>query len=104
MLLSRDTLQSLLRYDPDSGKFFWLVARNSFGGGVRPGDEAGTKKDGYVQLIVEQRVYRAHRLVWFLIHGEFPPKGYEIDHINRDRADNRLANLRLVKRSQNNMN
>lgn len=104
MLLGRQRIEELIEYRPDTGLFHWRVARNSYGGGVRPGDEAGTIHDGYVQIIIEQRTYRAHRLAWFLMTGDFPPKGEEIDHINRDRSDNRWCNLRLVTRTQNNMN
>ncbi|WP_407059264.1 HNH endonuclease signature motif containing protein (plasmid) [Ralstonia syzygii subsp. celebesensis] len=99
-----DFLKTLIEYDPTSGIFRWLVARNSHGGKVIPGAIAGTKNDGYVQIIVDQRKYRAHRLAWLLMTGEFPVKGYEIDHINGARDDNRWENLRLVTRHQNNMN
>lgn len=100
----RDNLSSLIQYEPETGLFRWLVARNGYGGGVRPGDIAGTPRDGYVQINICQRVYRAHRLAWLFMTGDFPPKGHEIDHANRDRSDNRWANLRLATRSQNNMN
>ena len=44
-----------------------------------------------------------HRLVWIDANGPIP-KGLMIDHINRDKHDNRLENLRLVTRSQNAQN
>ena len=44
-----------------------------------------------------------HRVVWEQAHGPIP-KGMVIDHINGDRHDNRLENLRLVTRQQNQMN
>lgn len=104
MLLDRALIEALIEYRPATGRFHWLVERRGYHGGVKPGDIAGTLKDGYIQIIIDQRIYAAHRLAWFLMTGAFPPKGREIDHINRNRADNRWENLRLVTRSQNNMN
>jgi len=103
MPLSLDRVKGLVAYSPEKGLFVWLQDRNSFGGKAKAGAAAGTAKDGYVQIIIEQRRFRAHRLAWWLMTGSFPPRGYEIDHINRDRSDNRWTNLRLVTRSQNNM-
>lgn len=100
----RAKAMELLSYDPASGAFRWKVRRNGFGGGVKPDDVAGTEKDGYVQINVDQRIWRAQRLAWLFMTGELPPKGYEIDHINGQRSDNRWANLRQVSRRQNNYN
>ena len=56
-------------------------------------------KDGYLIIKIKQRQFKSHRLAWFLYYGRFPDK--EIDHINRERADNRLINLREVDRIGN---
>lgn len=96
--------KEVLAYEPLTGNFRWLVKRNSFSGGVNPGDVAGTMKDGYVQIIANQRIWRAHRLAWAIMTGELPAKGLEIDHINGVRNDNSWTNLRLVTRRQNNQN
>jgi len=93
-----------LRYDPDDGCFYRLQRRSS------KTDEdlkAGTLLQGYVIVWVGGRGgrrFRAHRLAWLFMTGEMPPKGFEIDHVNGRRSDNRWANLRLVTRAQNNMN
>lgn len=96
--------KALLRYDPASGAFIWQVERTCRGGRVMPGDIAGTPKDGYIQIKVLGRQWRAHRLAWLYMTGALPPAGFEIDHINGQRSDNRWANLRQVTRSQNNYN
>ena len=97
--ITQERLKSLLTYDPDTGQFHWRVSR----GRVRGGDKAGTSDGlGYVQLRVDGYNYKAHRLVWLYVYGDWPPA--EIDHINRIRSDNRLANLRAVTRAQNHQN
>lgn len=53
-------------------------------------------KDGYLIIKVKKKQIKAHRLVWFLCYGEFPDG--EIDHINRNRTDNRIENLRICSR------
>lgn len=55
-------------------------------------------KDGYLIIKVKQRQFKAHRIAWLLHYGEFP--SCELDHINRNRLDNRIENLRESTRKQ----
>jgi hypothetical protein len=94
--LTHADLLGRLHYDPDTGVFTWRV----YTGAARPGNVAGMVGPiGYRYIGIARRLYPAHRLAWFYVHGEWPPQ--DIDHINMERADNRLANLRLATRSQN---
>lgn len=56
-------------------------------------------QSGYVDITIKRRQYQAHRLAWLYVYGEWPSG--EIDHINEDRSDNRISNLRIATRSQN---
>jgi hypothetical protein len=95
----------LLSYCPDTGELRWKVKRNSYGGTVVPGKIAGTPAlHGYIKITIDQCQCLAHRLAWLITTGELPSAGMEIDHINGNRSDNRIANLRVVDRSKNNMN
>src|SRR5690606_34614864 len=99
-MLTQQRLKELLYYDPETGIFTRLVGRS--GPRARAGDVAGSDNGkGYIRIYVDGRPYKAHRLAWFYMHGEWPE---EIDHRNGERADNRLSNLRPVTRQQNNLN
>lgn len=87
----RQYAAQFVRYEPETGRFYWLVNR---GRGVKAGDKAGHLSQGYVTLNFKTIKVRAHRVAWFLHYGELPT--CQIDHINRDRADNRICNLRLA--------
>lgn len=66
------------------------------------GQRAGyNSKYGYRILCIDRIDYFEHNLIWFLTRGFWPPKGYEVDHENRVKWDNRPRNLRLATRSQN---
>lgn len=98
----RERAMSLVDYEPETGLFRWKVKRNGYGGGVRPGDVAGTvNSDGYVIINFSGKLWRAHRLAWLFQTGDVPEKGFEIDHRNGDRSDNRWSNLREVTKAQN---
>jgi hypothetical protein len=72
-------------------------------GGTKAGDVAGyLAQDGYLIISIRQRGYQAHRLAWLYMHGEWPQK--YIDHINCDKLDNRIANLRDVTARVNSEN
>lgn len=97
--LTQARLKELLHYDPETGRFRWLVKFSR----QQPGGTAGTRDaHGYLLIRVERRLYKAHRLAWLYVYGSWPAKG--IDHINRVRDDNRIANLREACQSLNSMN
>lgn len=97
--LTADRLRELVDYDKESGIFTWRLSRRRCRLG---GIDGYTREDGYVFVRIDKRLYRAHRLAWLWSYGEFP--ALEIDHINRNPADNRLVNLREVDSSQNKQN
>lgn len=96
-ILTQDRLKELLSYDPETGVFTHKTYR---GGRIKAGERAGALMNkGYVHIKVDGKKYLAHRLVWLYVSGQFPTD--EVDHINGDRADNRLVNLRAVTKKQN---
>jgi hypothetical protein len=96
-MIVHDRLKYLLDYNPETGIFIWKVSRR-----VRSGDVAGYTNDrGYVLVRVDGKLYKAHRLAWFYVHGVWPD---EIDHIHGNRSDNRISQLRDVPHSGNAQN
>lgn len=63
---------------------------------------AGFKREGYIYLWLGEKDIAAHKVIWVAATGTLPDK--DIDHINLDREDNRIVNLRLASRSQNMLN
>jgi len=98
-MLTQEYLKTRLRYEPETGHFYWVKSKATW----RNGSKAGCYNSGggYVLITLDGDKYLGHRLAWFYLHGVWPT---EIDHANRIRNDNRIANLRLCSRSENLMN
>jgi len=91
-------LQTLLDYNPDNGHFIWRL--NKAGGNAKLGKRAGyAHHTGYRYVCVDGKSIIEHRLAWFYVHRKWP--AHDLDHINRNRADNRIANLRETTRAEN---
>lgn len=99
--LTQELLKEQVSYDPKTGEFTRLVRSSN---SVNVGDKAGclNKITGYVEFSVFGTLHKAHRLAWLYVHGHFPPE--QIDHINHDKADNRIDNLRLCTAATNSQN
>ena len=94
-MLTAEIARQFLSYDPQSGSLTWLVSRGTV--------KAGTivckiSNRGYITVKLLGKTYQAHRIAWLITHGEWP---ITIDHINRQKTDNRLVNLRNATQQQN---
>lgn len=98
--LTKEYVNSILLYEKDTGVLRW---RNQQSNRVKPNSVAGSiNSEGYVCLDIRARPYRAHRIIWLMEYGNFP--NGQIDHIDGNRANNRLENLREVSNKQNQEN
>jgi len=100
--LTQERLKELLSYDPATGMFVW-VKRPFQANRIKVGDLADSKTNrGYLCITIDQTRFSSHRLAWLYITGAFPLD--QIDHINRNKTDNRFINLRVVTGSENQHN
>jgi hypothetical protein len=96
-ILTATRLREVLHYDADTGIFARLTKRQQSVGTVPK-----NPNHAYLNIGVDWKVYRAHRLAWLYVHGEWPK--HQIDHINGNKLDNRIVNLRVATASQNKQN
>lgn len=96
-----DTLREALTYDPDTGVF---TRRLSLSPRWPVGEVVGgLNKRGYVNVRLAGVMFLAHRLAYAYVHGALPA-GAQIDHVNGDKTNNSIRNLRLATASQNKQN
>jgi len=102
---NRELLLSLLDYDPFTGIVKWKY-RSNYGKGWNTkfnGKQAGTlTSKGYLVISINGLDYQLHRIIWTMVYSD--PIGFQIDHKNEIKNDNRLCNLRLATGNQNQHN
>lgn len=108
-ILDQSVLAKLLRYEPETGNLYWLVRPREYFGCARicaswnatyAGKQAftATTTSGYKYGNIFNHKFPAHRVIWCLVHGAWPEF---VDHIDGDRVNNRINNLRSVTQSEN---
>jgi hypothetical protein len=97
--ITADDVRKLFTYDKETGVFRRAMDRKRWKAGEVAGVTLGL---GYIGLSVDGVPYKAHRLAWLYEYGQYPEG--DLDHINGDPSDNRIANLRLTNPSDNNTN
>ncbi|NVM41916.1 HNH endonuclease [Ochrobactrum intermedium] len=96
-MLTAEKLRELFLYDPAKGLFTRRTYRSP---NAKIGDVAGTPDaDGYIQIQIDGKLYKAHRLAWLYMTGEWPSSG--IDHRDTVKSNNAWSNLRPASQAQN---
>lgn len=96
-MLSLEEARRVLRYDPETGEFFWRIKV-----GVRgvAGARAGyVMAKGYRMIQYDGKGYLESRLAWFMTTGSWPKN--QIDHADTNRSNNRFSNLRDATQTEN---
>lgn len=92
-MITQSELKDILHYDQGTGVFTWI--KNSIVAGT-------VEKKGYIAIKINRKSYKAHRLAWLYIYGNFPKE--QIDHLNGIKNDNCINNLREATASENMLN
>lgn len=111
--LEAEEVGRLLHYVPDTGRFYWCERPRIYFTSDSQWKRWNTRyarkeaftalsSTGYREGAIFRRTFKAHRVAWLLFHGRWPEG--QIDHINGNRADNRICNLRDVTQTENNRN
>ncbi len=90
---SQELLREMFDYDPQTGRLMRRILRTNAKRGL------SSKANGYFVVRIANQQWYVHRLIWVFVNGPIP-REMQIDHINRDRSDNRIFNLRLATASQ----
>jgi hypothetical protein len=97
-MITQEYLKSLFSYN--GSDLVWKQTR----GMAKTGSVAGTiNSRGYRHIRIDNKFYQAHRLIWIYFNGSLEPEA-TIDHIDRNRSNNSISNLRIVSKSENNLN
>lgn len=100
-MLTAERIREVLSYDPETGVFTWRISPSTR---VKVGDVAGhIDIKGYRRISIGRKVYKAHRLAFLWMTGEWP-KTKEVDHADDNHDNNRWHNLREATNSQNQAN
>lgn len=95
-IVTKELVQNLFEYTED-GTLLW---KNPTSRSVKVGDKAGSmNKIGYVIVKINGKAYKAHRIIWLYHYGHLPKN--DIDHIDRNKGNNRITNLREVSKTRN---
>lgn len=98
--ITADELREWFHYDSETGDVCW---KRRPANNVKVGVPIRAKNtSGYYHVGYKRKVYVLHRLIWLMHYGEWPE--FEVDHINLIKTDNRLSNLRLATKGQNQAN
>jgi len=97
--LTQEYLKSILDYDLDTGIFTWKVSKANR---TKVGDVAGWSYNGYREIEINNKAYKAHRLAWLYVYGEMPKN--LVDHIDGNRSNNKISNLREATYQENSEN
>lgn len=89
-------VKELFDYDPETGMLTWKIKKARMNSGDRAGHDHSARGHRVVEF--DGKKYKEHRVIWLWYYGGWPVS--DIDHINRVKSDNRIANLRLAERGQ----
>lgn len=82
-------------YNKEEGKLFWKFSKGS----VKKGKEAGTLvTGGYIRVLINRKSYAVHKIIWWFEYEHWPN---ELDHIDGNKQNNKITNLRECTRSEN---
>lgn len=96
--LTQEQVRAIFDYDDENG---WLIRKKDEFGRVvnRPCGHKPSRSHGYGVVGIDGRRYLTHRIIWLLVHGTWPDE--ELDHIDQNKMNNRIENLRPATRAEN---